>query len=265
MSNENKEVSYATVENLNDVSKLIVIDHSHTVEDLTAKIYIHNNISGHYITDSINDWVRYTKDNAKPESSRVFIDQKNTQAISYIDFGTSEKPMMRKHVAHLNLQITKEWEAFQDLASGKRNQSELTNFVLDWGDFFVFKDEDGNEMSEMDVLKGFKSLKVILDNERITSLTSNKIELSSMEQSTVQSVDAKTVFSIDGEIEIYKHLPKQKVKALLNYSMDEKGNPIIRLRAIAVEKMLEMLNEQFRNALSIDLNAPVYVGSLKQF
>lgn len=216
---------------------------------------------GRFITQSIDDFVRYTHN----DGGHCFIDAEKMRAISIMDLGTPDAPGHAEHVAGLSLAITAPFRALQSIDGNPKPQSGIAEWLEDWRDHLRAEGKDGEEI---DIKKAIGAVrKITITAARESEHTEESL---SQSRSLMESIEAKSK-DTDLPAFFYFHcIPYeglQERKFMLRLSVVTVGNAIsLVLRTARREAIQEEMANEFKELLldKFDTGAvDVYIGTFQ--
>ncbi len=214
-----------------------------------------------FATNSINDFIQYSKDFAQPGAA-CFVDASGMNAEIIFDLGTVEKPLHKSHKAGLSLEKTATFKAMLE-AEGKQNQKGAGDFIEDWADNIEIIDASGEGMTPTAASNAIRNLTI----ESARSLTST-VDDYSESMSAMERIEAQHKERLPSLIRFtcvpYLHLKPREFSFRVSV-LTGGDRPTLSLRLIKLEEMKEQIADEFKAVIVDGLfptDAEVYMGSV---
>lgn len=217
-----------------------------------------------FTTPSLKDFSAYCIENAKDGESSCFIDTENMTAVAIFDLGRPESPGHKEHTATLELQKTKKFAAFRGAVSERKfSQRELSDFLEDWADSLVIKNNKDETMETATAIQGVRKLTIEAAREGITEVGDFSSKASVMERVEAKQQETLPV-SFGFKCIPYQSLSERwfKVKIRLLTGGEK---PFFTLRGVGLETQTEEMLEEFKGLLDAELkdsSLSVYLGTV---
>lgn len=254
-----------TIEKLEEMSKCgepvditdvrsILLSEGMRVESL-EKFNIHRDrFKGIYETHDLKAFIEYHDDR---EEANTFVDMEAMTARTIFDLGTPEEPLHCEHRALLTLKATSEYRAFDKLHKYDFSQEDLFNWLQDWPNMVEHIYDTGEKSGEMTFDVACMNIRniTIESQSQVNSQNGDFVN----ERSNSARIEAKSssgerlpaIFTL--QFVPYRGFRPRTIDLRLAVKfVNEK--PMIALRTIGLDDMLEAISEEFLDHLESKLD-----------
>lgn len=250
-----------------DKARHLVLHGNQKVESLEHLAEGRYRFRGKLVTQSLSDFLLYTKNRAAPEPQakdekpRVFVDGAAFLATAFFNLGGIDKPGHGDDIAVLTLKKTAPYTAALAVNGKAMSQADAVFFVEDWNAFLSGEDEGHNPQSALQVLAALRKVKV---TENRTGTSTVSAHAASREG--IESIAAHSDFGLPAFLlfrcPTYLGLMERDFRFRVSVvSVNDK--PAVVLRMVSKESVEEDIAQEFKSVLLADLaeKADVVIGT----
>lgn len=221
---------------------------------------------GTFATQDMGSFGDYIESNAQFESTRVFINKDQMQAVAILNFDADG--FEQGHLDHKAVLTAEPTVMFRKLLSmhemGRCKQKLFAEFLEDWGHKVIARDADGNEIENAKAVNAVRNMRID-ESAQTDSHAGNYRET----RSRLESVEAK---SFDGALpayftvhdECYQGIAARPLDLRLGISNDD-GQPVFKLEIKALQSVRDELAKDFADIIETGLEdqVAVVIGQFK--
>lgn len=215
---------------------------------------------GELQTNSINDFSRFSIENAVDGSSVCFIDPRRECAVAIFNLGNQEVAGHADFKATLHLEKTAEYTALLNVHDSQLKQKQMAEFMEDFADFITTFDSEGNEVSVKRAIGAVRRL-VIEANAKAEyeeqDFRSTRSALESVEAKTDNGLPSEIFFKCEPFKELQEHVFCARLSVITGGDEAKFSFRIKRL-----ESKQDEIMEGFKSLLieKLEGKMPAYIG-----
>lgn len=225
-----------------DSRGVAVLPNDMSITDLEQYRVHKRRYSGHFSTTMIEENTYYIKKNAN-ETTALFIDSSDMEAVTIFDLGTIDKPLHGKHRSILKLSKTSDFSTLLNSNKERFNQVGFSDFIEDSNDLIKFYDADNKIIKTPAVVTAVRHVTSEQVSGRKDSQQNFSSEATTFEKTAIKDADNLPTF-MDFTCSPYKGFNSRTILcriAVLTSSQDPKFVYSI----VNHEKIQEQLTEEF--------------------
>ncbi|MBK5144677.1 DUF2303 family protein [Budviciaceae bacterium BWR-B9] len=243
----------------------VVLPEGYRIQRLEHLNEMRDRFRGCMNTTSIDDFVRYSIQNAMFESNPAgcFINADAMEAVSIFNIGSIIEPGHADNTASIALKKTAPFRALLDINGRKNRQKDLAEWLEDWRDYLLAFDAEGNEMIIKQAVSAIRRISI-----EAMSTSDHEDQDFSAKRSVMESVEAKSKETMPVAFE-FKCVPYEGLtdrRFSLRLSILASDTPQLVLRIIQLETAEEAIATEFRDLLIekfTDKPVNTFIGSFK--
>ena len=243
----------------------IVLPEGYKIESLEDCMPHLRHYRMNYVTRSLEDFAEYAKKFAMPDST-IFINESQMEAKLFVDIGSPDAPLHKKHTANLALKKSAAFLALLSISASSRiDQKTLAEFISDHADIISGRSFNEIVMTASEMAKAVRHITI----DKVKKLTS-VVGAASGSLSSLEKFEATGEFEIPHIIkftcEPYLGLPEQTFMLIINIEPGDNDKPRINVRLHNQDGLPEIFAQQFKVLLKEklgDLAKNAYLGEAK--
>lgn len=201
--------------------------------------------TGTYSTNSVDDFVRFIKDESTPENCKIFVDDEDMQATAILNYGHEGFEQGKlDYRSVLKLRKTPVFTKLSHAHSIQMSQRDFVDFLIDYAPIFTAVNAQG---ADIDMGIAINQLRQIKIDE--TKNTQSEVQNFGETRSTFENVKARTVddnmpvmFEVNDAC--YQSLPKTEITLRLVIKSQD-GKPYFKLMINGLDLLLIERAEAF--------------------
>lgn len=215
---------------------------------------------GKFDTHRIEDFAAYAN-NQKGEPP-VFVDQDSMSATTIFDMGDVDHPLHCRHKATVRMKPTPEYVYLLGAIVDKEmNQQQFAEFLEDYNNILACGETDGGELPIKKAISAVRRVTVERTAKQESDVQSYTSKQSAMEQIEAKSGDNQLPAFIVMSTPLYYGLSAYPIK--MRVSLLPRAEPVFKVRAINLDKVLETCAEEFKALIDKGVDAGiVYIGNI---
>lgn len=260
-----EQLAIAAANNLVTDYETAMVPDGMRIEDLEIFQENRNRYRAIFDTNHIEDFAKYFKAH---NGKSCFINQEDMQAKSIFDLGTVEEPLHCRHRAKLVLVKTAAYKALLSVANPDSHrhdfmsQKQLAEWIEDWQDFIVVKDEEHNVIPMGKAVSAIRRVTI-----EATAKQETNTQTFSSNKSTLESISASSDDDPLPGFIMFTCIPYHGLSEfdfLARISLITGKEPQFSLKVTQLEQTQEEMADDFKNKLSDKLgkDAKLFIGTI---